>query len=78
MDFLFYPRYDRSADCIILELKVDHSAREAIGQIRRKNYAARFHGKLAEETGYTGRILAVGIAYDRATKQHTCEIEILD
>lgn len=78
VDFLFYPRYDRSADCIILELKVDHSAREAIGQIRRKNYAARFHGKLAEETGYTGRILAVGIAYDRETKQHTCEIEILD
>ena len=34
--------------------------------------------KLAEETGYTGRILAVGIAYDRKTKEHTCEIEVLE
>ena len=78
VDFIFYPRYDRHADCIIVELKVDHSAREAVEQIRQKNYAARFRGKLAEETGYTGRILAVGIAYDRKTKEHTCEIEVLE
>ena len=78
VDFIFYPRYDRHADCIIVELKVDHSAGEAVEQIKQKNYAARFRGKLAEETGYTGRILAVGIAYDRKTKEHTCEIEVLE
>ena len=37
-----------------MELKVDDSAGEAVEQIKQKNYAARFRGKLAEETGYTG------------------------
>lgn len=31
-----------------------------------------------EKTGYTGRILEVGIAYDRKAKEHTCEIEVLE
>lgn len=31
VDFIFYP-YDTTADCIILELKVDHTPDEAIAQ----------------------------------------------
>ena len=56
VDFIFYPRYDRHADCIIVELKVDHSAGEAVEQIEQKNLTRHaFVARLAEETGYTGR-----------------------
>ena len=65
------------ADCIILELKVDHSAKEAIQQIKQKKYALRFKGKLGEESLYTGKILAVGISYDKETKKHSCIVEEL-
>jgi len=39
----------------------------------------RLIGKLGEEPKYTGRILAVGIAYQRedTAKQHECKIEVL-
>lgn len=37
----------------------------------------RFLGKLGEKTKYTGRILAVGISYNRKTKEHFCKIEEL-
>ena len=33
VDFIFYPETDKSADCLILELKVDHTPDEAIQQI---------------------------------------------
>lgn len=77
VDFFFYPELDRNADCIILELKVDHTADDAIQQIKDRQYHLKFQGKLGEEPWYTGRILAVGIAYDKQTKAHSCRIEIL-
>ena len=77
VDFIFYPETDRSADCIILELKVDHTPEEAIRQIREKNYALRFRGKLGEKPRYTGRILAVGISYEKKSKKHFCQVEVL-
>ncbi len=77
VDFIFYPAADQNTDCIILELKVDHSPTEAIEQIKQRNYALRFSGKMGEARRYTGRILAVGIGYDRETKKHSCKIEIL-
>lgn len=46
VDFIFYP-YDTTADCIILELKVDHTPDEAIAQIKEKKYALKFMPKLA-------------------------------
>lgn len=60
-----------------MELKVDHTADEAIQQIKDRGYALRFQGKLGEKGRYTGRILAVGIAYSRADKKHCCKIEVL-
>lgn len=77
VDFVFYPEWDRSADCIILELKVDHTPEMAISQIIQKNYALCFKGKLGTEAVYTGRILAVGISYDKAEKKHRCQVQIL-
>jgi hypothetical protein len=77
VDFIFYPEIDRSMDAIILELKVDHTAEEAIRQIKNRKYALKFEGKAGEKPRYTGRVLGVGIAYDRKTKRNTCKIETL-
>lgn len=74
VDFIFYP-YDTTADCIILELKVDHTPDEAIAQIKDKKYALKFMPKLAGQRIYTGRILAVGIGYWKESKKHSCKVE---
>ena len=74
VDFIFYP-YDTTADCIILELKVDHTPDEAIAQIIEKKYALKFMPKLAGQKIYTGRILAVGIGYWKESKKHSCKVE---
>ena len=76
VDFIFYP-VKSDQDCIILELKVGHSPEEAIAQIKEKDYALRFRGKIAEKRKYTGRVLAVGISYDKETKEHACKVEEL-
>lgn len=77
VDFIFYPRYDRSLDGIILELKIGSTPEAAIQQIKDKQYALRFKGKLGEEAHSSGRILAVGISYDKQTKDHRCKVEVL-
>lgn len=77
VDFIFYPETDKSADCIILELKVDHSPEDAIQQIKDRNYALKFKGRSGEKPKYTGRILAVGISYDKNLKNHECKIEVI-
>lgn len=76
VDFIFYPERKRT-DALILELKVDGTPEDAIAQIKKKNYALRFQGKIGEKPKYTGRILAVGISYDRKTKEHFCKTEVL-
>ena len=76
VDFIFYPE-QKGEDAIILELKIDASPKEAIQQIKDRKYALRFQGKTGEQPKYTGRILAVGISYDRKTKEHFCMVEVL-
>ena len=78
VDFIFFPVKDKNADCIILELEVNQTPEEAIWQIKDKKYALRFKGKIGEEPRYTGRILAVGISYDKQQKKHFCRVEVLD
>ncbi len=77
VDFIFYPQADPKADGIILELKVNDTPENALQQIRDKQYALRFEGKLGEPPKYFGRILGVGIGYDKKTKIHTCKTEVL-
>lgn len=74
VDFIFYPE-EKSDTCIILELKIDDTPENAILQIKEKQYALRFKGKLGEKPKYTGNILAVGISYDKETKVHRCRVE---
>lgn len=67
MVFLPKPRFaERPA--LIVELKWDKSAQGAIRQIKEKQYCRG----LGE---YQGKILLVGINYDRKTKVHECIIE---
>lgn len=74
VDFIFYP-YRKGDPGIILELKVDCTPEEAIQQIKEKNYMLRFKGKLGESPKYTEKILAVGIACRKKTKEHCCKVE---
>lgn len=78
MDYIFYP-YKKDDDGIIVELKVEDTADHAIEQIKDRQYALNFDGRLGDEPRYTGRILAVGIAYDRKdeNKRHECRVEVL-
>ena len=78
VDFIFYP-IRKDEDAIIIELKVDHTAEEAIQQIKDRQYALKFAGKIGEKPEYTGRILAVGIAYSKSDpkKRHECKVEVL-
>ena len=74
VDFIFYPEEENDTG-IILELKIDDTPKVAIEQIKEKQYALRFRGKLGEKPKYTGSILAVGISYDKETKIHRCMVE---
>ena len=77
VDFIFYP-YNQHDDCLILELKVDHTPEEAITQIKEKQYALKFAGTMGDaHKRYDGRILAVGIGYNKKDKQHRCKVEVL-
>lgn len=58
-------------------LKVGYTPQEAIQQIKDKEYALKFRGYLGETLRYSGRILAVGISYDKVGKKHSCAVEVL-
>ena len=67
-DLVLIPRKNVESPAIVLELKYNKDADTAINQIKRKQYPA----KVAD---YSGRLLLVGINYDKETKTHTCKIE---
>lgn len=54
VDFIFYPER-KNGDALILELKVDGTPEEAVKQVKDKNYALRFKGKMGERPKYTGK-----------------------
>ena len=66
--FLPLPRVEKPA--MIVELKYGKTAESAIQQIKDRHYTQALEG-------YTGKILLVGINYDRdsADKPHSCVIE---
>ena len=71
-DFAFIPRLNAGArPAMVVELKMNKSADTAIRQIKEK----RYQGALS---GYSDKILLVGINYDsegKDKKHHTCIIE---
>jgi len=70
-DLVMIPRRDADRPALVIELKFNHSTGTAIEQIKRKNYPAMV-------AQYAGKILLVGINYDKETKQHGCRIENYD
>lgn len=69
-DIAFIPRRNSEYPAIIVELKWDQKAEGAIAQIKEREYA----GALAEYAE-AGRLLLVGISYDKKTKEHRCVIQ---
>jgi hypothetical protein len=69
-DILFRPR--RYSDCpaMVVELKMNQSAESALAQIKERRYVEAL-------SGYEGKVLLVGVNYDKETKAHTCVIEEL-
>ncbi|MDR1834380.1 MAG: ATP-binding protein [Fusobacteriaceae bacterium] len=68
-DMIFLPR-NSSLDKppMVVELKWDKSAEGAVEQIREKKYPSALEG-------HAGKVLLVGINYDKKTREHTCVIE---
>ena len=67
-DLVFIPRKISEKPAIVIELKWNSTDEGAIQQIKDKKYAESL--KL-----YHGKILLVGINYDKKTKEHNCTIE---
>lgn len=67
-DLVFSPRKTSHLPAFIVELKCDHSAEEAVEQIRKKEYTDCLKD-------YSGEVLLVGVNYDKKSKKHTCRIE---
>lgn len=55
---------------IVVELKWNSTASEALAQVRERGYTRAFRGTSAE-----GNVMLCGIAYDSKTKTHSCVIE---
>ena len=71
-DLVFLPK-PKYADlpALLVELKWDKGAHTAIRQIKEKVYPKAFEA-------YSGRILLIGISYNKKTRQHECVIEAAD
>ena len=68
-DLTFLPRPQHAEKpALVIELKWDKTADTAIRQIKEKGYA----GSLA---GFAGKVLLVGVSYDKKTRRHEAVIE---
>ena len=67
-DIVFLPKRFSDKPALTVELKCDASADGELAQIREKNYANSLKD-------YQGKLILVGINYDKKTKKHTCVIE---
>ena len=67
-DISFLPKKGSPLPALIIELKIDKSVDTAIAQIKNKQYVEGLKD-------YHGKVLLVGISYDRKNKRHSCLIE---
>jgi hypothetical protein len=70
-DILFRPRKYSDCPAMVVELKMNQSAESALAQIKERRYVEAL-------PDYEGKVLLVGVNYDRETKEHTCVIEELE
>ncbi len=67
-DVVFLPLPHTDKPALVVELKYDKNAESAIQQIKDRQYTQALDG-------YRGKILLVGINYDKEKKAHECAIE---
>ena len=67
-DLIFLPRKGSEKPALVIELKWDKKVETAIHQIKNKRYTEHIKD-------FTGKILLVGINYDKDSKEHKCSIE---
>ncbi|MBR2216260.1 MAG: PD-(D/E)XK nuclease domain-containing protein, partial [Selenomonadaceae bacterium] len=68
-DLVFLPRPKQEhLPALILELKWDKAAQTAIRQIKTKDYPKTLQD-------FQGRMLLVGVSYDKGSRRHECLIE---
>lgn len=67
-DLVFLPRKNSGKPALVVELKWDKTVESAITQIKDKKYTEHIKN-------YVGKILLVGINYDKDSKEHKCVIE---
>ena len=67
-DLVFKPRSNCHSPALVVELKYDSSAENAVEQIKEKQYMDCLQD-------YSGDVLLVGINYDKETKRQSCKIE---
>lgn len=70
-DVVFLPRKESDKPAMVVELKWNQSEQCALEQIKKKKY-----GTALEE--YKGKLLLVGINYDKKSKRHECVIEMCE
>ena len=66
-DVVYLPQRNVDKPALLAELKWNKSAMGAVSQIKERQYTSWIQG-------YTGRILLIGVNYDKK-KGHTCAIE---
>ncbi|MBD5089442.1 MAG: AAA family ATPase [Clostridiales bacterium] len=67
-DLVFLPRKESDKPALVVELKYDKTAKGAVEQIKEKNYPKTIES-------YVGKILLVGVNYEKQNKSHSCIIE---
>lgn len=67
-DIVFLPKKHSAKPAIVVELKYDKSAEQAVGQIKKKQYPEALKS-------YQGNLLLVGVGYSKESKEHSCVIE---
>ncbi|KAG4083357.1 hypothetical protein H8356DRAFT_1065047 [Neocallimastix lanati (nom. inval.)] len=74
-DVIFLPKEKNKVneEIIIIELKVNSTAKKAINQIHQKKY---YNG--LKKKGYNGNVLLIGINYDQKEGKYSCMIEEYD
>lgn len=69
-DILMLPKPASEKPALLIELKWDKSAQEAVLQMKDRDYMS-----VLKKFRYQGEVLLVGISYSSRSKKHTCRIE---
>ena len=71
VDLVFVPRTGNQNPAMIVELKWNQSTGIALEQIKNRNYIRCLKD-------YHGKVLFVGVNYDKKSKKHTCQFEMME